>query len=97
MRKVPHSSISYFLIVSLLCIVSCICSTDHTDYYKILGVSKHSSKQEIKKAYHKLAVKYHPDKNKDPGAEEKFQQIGNGMSLIIVASVKLVMNVKKCY
>lgn len=52
------------------------------DYYDILGIEKNASKQNIKKAYRKLALKYHPDKNKEPGAEEKFKEISEAYAVL---------------
>ena len=52
------------------------------DYYKILGIDKNASKSDIKKAYRKLALKYHPDKNKSEGAEEKFKEISEAYAVL---------------
>ena len=54
------------------------------DYYEVLGVSKDASDDEIKKAFRKLAIKYHPDKNRDDpkAAEEKFKEINEAYSVL---------------
>ena len=52
------------------------------DYYKTLGVDKKASPDEIKKAYRKLARQYHPDTNKDAGAEEKFKEVSEAYDVL---------------
>lgn len=52
------------------------------DYYSILGVGKDAGRDEIKRAYRKLALKYHPDRNKDTGAEEKFKKISEAYAVL---------------
>ena len=59
------------------------------DYYDVLGVSKNSTSDQIKSAYRKLAVKYHPDKNKgDKSAEEKFKEASEAYHVLSNAERK---------
>lgn len=52
------------------------------DYYRILEISKNATDDDIKKAYRKLALKYHPDKNKSPGAEERFKEVAEAYEVL---------------
>jgi molecular chaperone DnaJ len=56
------------------------------DYYEVLGVGRNASEEEVKRAYRKLAVKFHPDKNPDdPQAEEKFKELGEAYDVLMDA------------
>ena len=57
-------------------------SSSSRDFYEVLGVSRSSCKDDIKAAYRKLALQYHPDRNKDPGAEERFKQISEAYAVL---------------
>ena len=62
------------------------------DYYEILGISKSASKDEIKKAYRKLALKYHPDKTKgDKTSEDKFKEASEAYHVLSDEKRKLIM------
>ncbi len=52
------------------------------DYYEILGVTRNATDEEIKKAFRKLAFKYHPDRNRDDGAEAKFKEINEAYEIL---------------
>lgn len=52
------------------------------DFYEVLGVSKSVTKDELKKTYRKLALKFHPDKNKEPDAEKKFKEINEAYEVL---------------
>lgn len=52
------------------------------DYYEILGVPRDAKKEQVKDAYRKLALQYHPDRNKSPDAEEKFKEISEAYAVL---------------
>lgn len=52
------------------------------DYYSVLGVDRNASDQEINSAYRKLAKKYHPDLNHEPGAEEKYKKVNEAYEVL---------------
>jgi molecular chaperone DnaJ len=56
--------------------------TEKRDYYEVLGVTRNASQDDIKKAFRKLAFQYHPDRNKEQGAEEKFKEISESYAVL---------------
>lgn len=65
------------IVISMSAIASCA-----KDYYEVLGISRNAKDREIKKAFRKLAILYHPDKNQEPGAEEKFREIAEAYEVL---------------
>ena len=55
---------------------------EYKDYYEIMGIKRDASQDEIKRAYRKLARKYHPDVSKASDAEEKFKEVGEAYEVL---------------
>ncbi|XP_050696698.1 dnaJ homolog subfamily B member 9-like isoform X2 [Eriocheir sinensis] len=65
------------ILVALVTLVACA-----RDFYEILGIKRNANDREIKKAFRRLAIQYHPDKNKEEGAEEKFREIAEAYEVL---------------
>ncbi|KAK9124555.1 hypothetical protein Sjap_014157 [Stephania japonica] len=76
---IPRLLLPILLFVSLILIAT---EAKSTDPYKVLGVDRSANQREIQKAFHKLSLKYHPDKNKSKGAQEKFAEINNAYEIL---------------
>lgn len=73
--------VSHLLIVGFATTFT-ICQARKKDYYKSLGVDKTASEKEIKKAFRKMALKYHPDKNQDKDTSAKFREIAEAYEVL---------------
>ncbi|VDK49405.1 unnamed protein product [Anisakis simplex] len=88
------------LFVVLLLVQFSPCSSssgDEKDYYKILGVQKTATTAQIKKAFRKLALKYHPDRSKDPNAADKFRKIAEGQPSYSLPFCEKVLEINSLY
>lgn len=83
MEGKQKASIILISLVILLLLDDVIGGSRKKDYYEVLGIKSNASAREIKKAFRKLALKYHPDKNKAKNANSKFQEISEGNSNLI--------------
>lgn len=79
--EVKKLSISWQFLIVLVLILQILSALDF-DPYRVLGVSRTASQADIKKAYKKLAREWHPDKNRDPGASDKFIQISKAYEIL---------------
>lgn len=68
-----------FLVYYLLLVVAVV---EASDLYKVLGVDKNASERDIKKAFHKQSLKYHPDKNKAKNAQSKFEEVSHAYEVL---------------
>ena len=57
-------------------------TTSKRDYYDVMGIGRDASDEDIKRAFRKLALEYHPDRNKKVGAEERFKEINEAYQVL---------------
>ncbi len=75
-RSINITHIASLPIIESLIRLGCFCNMQYKDYYKTLGVSRNTTQDDIKRAYRKLARKYHPDVSHEKDAEQRFKEIG---------------------
>ena len=75
-RSVAARCLAFVLLLALTAVASA------ADYYKTLGLNRGASDDQIKRAYRKLALKYHPDKNKEEGAVDRFKEVGEAYAIL---------------
>ncbi|KAL0555689.1 hypothetical protein IC582_009643 [Cucumis melo] len=73
---------SIILVLAFLFLFRLSLEAKTMDPYKVLGVERNASQREIQKAFHKLSLQYHPDKNKKKGAQQKFEEINNAYEIL---------------
>ena len=79
--------LAFFAVVAFsVCLIEIV---GGKNYYKILGIDKTASDRDVKKAFRKLALQLHPDKNKSPNAEEKFREIAEGIFFVVQQNIDL--------
>ncbi|KAI4374078.1 hypothetical protein MLD38_012117 [Melastoma candidum] len=79
---VARRAVACILVLSILASPSLAIYCDEDDCYDLLGVSQTANASEIKKAYYKLSLKHHPDKNPDPESKKKFVKIANAYEIL---------------
>src|SRR5215211_2736267 len=57
-------------------------TTQQGDYYAVLGLDRNASPEDVKRAFRRLAMQYHPDRNKEPEAEQKFKEINQAYEIL---------------
>lgn len=87
----------FVLTTAALSILAADFSLAKKSYYEILGIPRNASDRQIKKSFRKMAVKYHPDKNKSKDAEEKFREVAQGKKLVNMRHVDAAESIERVF